>query len=65
MEFTWDEEPKKFEWSQGDFIYIPPYCAHKRVNTGSQTARTIVINSRILKPMGFDWFEPLVRADGF
>lgn len=65
MEFTWDEEPKKFEWGQGDFIYIPPYCAHKRFNTGGSTARTVVVNSRILKPMGFDWFEQLENAEGF
>jgi uncharacterized RmlC-like cupin family protein len=65
MEFTWDEEPKKFEWSQGDFIYIPPYCAHKRFNTGTETARCVVVNSRILKPMGFDWCEQLENAEGF
>jgi len=65
MEFTWEEEPKKFVWSQGDFIYIPPYCAHKRFNTGKGAARCVVTNSRILKPMGFDWFEQLERAEGF
>ncbi len=65
MEFTWDDEPKKFEWSQGDFIYIPPYCTHKRFSTGEETARSVVVNSRILKPMGFDWFEQLERAEGF
>jgi hypothetical protein len=24
-----------------------------------------VINSRIIKPMGFDWFEQLENAEGF
>lgn len=65
MEFTWESEPKKFEWSQGDFIYIPPYCIHQRFATGDIEARCVVINSRILKPMGFDWFEQLENAEGF
>jgi hypothetical protein len=29
--WEWDKEPKKYEWGPGDFIYIPPYCAHKRL----------------------------------
>ena len=66
MEFTWDEEPKRFEWSQGDFVYIPPYCAHQHFNSDpNNEARIIVINSRILKPMGFDWFEQLENAEGY
>ena len=66
MEFTWDAEPKKYEWSQGDFIYIPPYCTHQHFNTDSKNeARIIVINSRILKPMGFDWYEQIENAEGY
>ena len=48
MEFTWEEEPKRYDWEQGDFIYIPPYCAHKRFNTSAIEARVVVINSRIM-----------------
>ena len=66
MEFEWETEPQKFEWTQGDFVYIPPYCAHKHFNSDpNNEARIIVINSRIVKPMGFDWFEQLERAEGF
>jgi uncharacterized RmlC-like cupin family protein len=66
MEFEWETEPQKFEWSQGDFVYIPPYCAHKHFNSDPKNeARIIVINSRIVKPMGFDWFEQIERAEGF
>ena len=66
IEFSWDETPKRFEWTQGDFVYIPPYCAHKRFNSDpDHEARVVVINSRIVKPMGFDWFEQLERAEGF
>ncbi|MBC7702469.1 MAG: cupin [Rhodoferax sp.] len=66
MEFTWEAEPKRFEWSQGDFVYIPPYCAHQHFNADTKNeARIVVVNSRIVKPMGFDWFEQLEHADGF
>jgi len=66
MEFSWDETPKRYDWSEGDFVYIPPYCAHQHFNgDAASEARIVVINSRIVKPMGFDWFEQLERAQGF
>jgi len=64
--WEWDTTPKKFEWGPGDYIYIPPYCAHKRFNEAPQTeARVVVMNSRMLKPMGFHWFDQLEPAEGF
>ncbi len=63
--WEWDTTPRKFEWGAGDFIYIPPYCAHKRFNSGGDEARVIVINSRIMKAIGFDWFDQLEPAKGF
>jgi len=66
MEFSWDETPKRFEWEQGDFVYIPPYCAHQHFNSDDgNEARIVVINSRMLKPMGFHWFEQLENAKGY
>ena len=66
MEFEWEDTPKKFEWAQGDFVYIPPYCAHQHFNAlESSDARIIVINSRIIKAMGFNWFEQLENAEGY
>lgn len=66
MEFEWDDEPKKFEWKQGDFVYIPPYCAHQHFNADPEKeARIIVVNSRIIKAMGFDWFEQIENAEGY
>ncbi len=67
-EFIWEWEttPKTFEWGPGDFIYIPPYCAHKRFNSDPEIeARVVVINSRMMKAMGFDWFDQLEPAEGF
>jgi mannose-6-phosphate isomerase-like protein (cupin superfamily) len=63
IEFDWEIEPKKFEWTVGDFVYIPPYCAHQHCSTGATEARIIVMNSRIVKAMGFDWFEQLENCD--
>lgn len=64
--WEWDEEPKRFEWTTGDFVYIPPYCGHKRFNADPENeARVIVVNSRIVKAIGFDWFEQLENAEGF
>lgn len=63
--WEWDKTPKKFEWAPGDFIYIPPYCAHKRFNAGGEEARVVVVNSRMMKAMGFDWFDQLEPAEGF
>jgi gentisate 1,2-dioxygenase len=66
MDFTWDSEPQRFEWAQGDFVYIPPYCEHQHFNADPVAeARIIVINSRIVKAMGFDWFEQLENAEGY
>ncbi len=66
FEWSWDAEPKRIEWSRGDFVYIPPYCTHKHFNADiCNEARIVVINSRILKPMGFDWFEQLENAEGY
>jgi uncharacterized RmlC-like cupin family protein len=64
--WEWDTTSKKFEWGPGDFIYIPPYCAHKRFNSDPDAeARVIVVNSRIMKAIGFDWFDQLEPAQGF
>lgn len=64
--WEWDSEPKKFEWGPGDFIYIPPYVAHKRFNGDAKSeARVVVINSRMMKAIGFDWFDQLEPAKGY
>lgn len=63
--WEWDTTPKRFDWGPGDFIYIPPYCAHKRFNTSDIEARVVVVNSRIMKSIGLDWFDQLEPAKGF
>jgi gentisate 1,2-dioxygenase len=65
FEWKWADEPKRFEWKRGDFIYVPPFVTHQHFNTGDNTeARLIVISNRIVKQMGFDWFDQLESAPG-
>ena len=63
--WEWDEEPKKFKWKAGDFVYIPPYCAHQHFAGPDSQCRFICITSRIVKAMGFDWFDQLEVAEGY
>ncbi len=65
FEWTWDTTPKTYDWGPGDFIYVPPYVAHKRVNTSDIEARVVVCNSRIMKAIGLDWFDQLEPAEGY
>jgi uncharacterized RmlC-like cupin family protein len=63
FEWEWADEPKRFEWKRGDFIYVPPFVTHQHFNAdASQEARLIVISNRIIKEMGFDWFDQLEDA---
>ena len=64
-EYIWDwaKEPKKFEWEEGDFVYIPPYTTHQHFNADPEKpARFISVTSRIVKAMGFDWADQLEEA---
>jgi quercetin dioxygenase-like cupin family protein len=66
FEWEWAAEPKRFEWKRGDFIYIPPFTIHQHFNSApAGEARLIVISNRIVKEMGYDWFDQLENAPGF
>lgn len=65
FEWDWAAEPKRFEWTRGDFIYVPPFTIHQHVASEAAPARLIVISNRIVKAMGFDWFDQLENAPGF
>ena len=66
FKWDWADEPKRFEWKRGDFIYVPPYTIHQHFNASQdEEARLIVISNRIVKAMGFDWFDQLDNAPGF
>ncbi len=63
-QWDWEAEPRKFEWTRGDFIYIPPFSIHQHFNTGKSEARLIVISNRIVKAMGFNWLDQVENAPG-
>ena len=63
-QWDWETEPKKFEWTRGDFIYIPPFSLHQHFNSGKGEARLIVISNRIVKSMGFNWLDQVENAPG-
>ena len=61
--WEWADEPRKFEWKQGDYIYVPPFTNHQHFAT--KEARLIVMSNRMIKEMGFDWLDQLENAPGF
>jgi quercetin dioxygenase-like cupin family protein len=66
FEWQWAGEPKKFTWERGDFIYVPPFTIHQHFNDhATSEARLIVISNRMVKEMGFDWFDQIEHAPGF
>jgi len=66
FEWDWAPEPKRFAWTRGDFIYVPPFTIHQHFNASATAeARLIVISNRIVKEMGYDWFDQLESAPGF
>ncbi len=66
FQWDWQTEPKRYDWTRGDFIYIPPFTIHQHFNAHAQSeARLIVISNRIVREMGFDWLDQLENAPGF
>lgn len=66
FKWDWETEPKRFEWTRGDFIYLPPFTTHQHFNASAKDeARLIVISNRIVREMGFDWLDQVENAPGF
>ena len=65
FKWSWEAEPKKWTWERGDFIYVPPFTLHQHFCDGAEEARLIVISNRIVKDMGFDWFDQIENALGY
>jgi quercetin dioxygenase-like cupin family protein len=63
FKWEWADVPKKFEWKRGDFVYIPPFTSHQHFAT--EDARLIMMSNRMVKEMGFDWFDQVENAPGF
>ena len=58
-----DEEPSRWEWEQGDSIYIPPNTVHQHFNADPDTSvRFISATSRMVRYIGFDDLEQIENA---
>ena len=65
FKWEWAEEPRKFEWKRGDYIYIPPFTTHQHFAGAGEDVRLIMMSNRIVKEMGFDWFDQVEKAPGY
>ena len=65
FDWQWADEPKRYDWKKGDFVYIPPFTNHQHFAADGTEARLIVMSNRIIKDMGFDWFDQLETAPGY
>lgn len=60
------KESRKFEWEQGDFVYIPPMVAHQHFNTSKDGAtRFLAASHRGFKFLGFPELEQLENAPDY
>ena len=64
--WDWEKEPKRFEWEEGDYVYIPPYTTHQHFNADSaKPARFITATSRLVKALGFNWLEQVENTPDY
>jgi quercetin dioxygenase-like cupin family protein len=64
FQWEWAPEPKAYGWKRGDYIYVPPFTIHQHVANDKVDVRLIVMSNRIVKEMGFDWFDQIEPAPG-
>ena len=57
--------PRRIRWKRGDYIYIPPFTNHQHVAGDHEDCRLIVMSNRIVKEMGFDWFDQVENAPSY
>lgn len=56
-------EPSRWEWEEGDVVWIPPNTVHQHVNADpARPARFISAQDRMFKHMGYDDVEQLEPA---
>lgn len=61
-----ETEPSRWEWEEGDSVYIPPYTIHLHFNADpDKPVRFISAESRTLKRMGLDDLEQFEDAPEF
>jgi quercetin dioxygenase-like cupin family protein len=61
--FKVDEKPSRWEWEQGDSIYIPVNTVHQHFNSNpDKPVRFISVTSRMVRYIGFDDLEQIEDA---
>lgn len=64
--WDWETEPKRFDWEEGDFVYIPPYTTHQHFNADPEKpARLLSATNRIIKALGLDWLDQVEPAPDY
>jgi quercetin dioxygenase-like cupin family protein len=61
-EWHWQDEPQRFEWQAGDYVWIPPYTIHQHFASDGGRARFISTTIRTVKELGYDGLEQLDDA---
>ncbi len=64
-EYEWKvaAEPSRWEWAEGDLVWIPPNTVHQHFNTDpAKPARFISAQNRMFKHMGYDDVEQIEDA---
>jgi hypothetical protein len=63
FEWSWEDEPKRYDWRRGDFVFIPAYTIQQHFNADADNeARIIMVTNRIFKAMGLNWVEQIENA---
>lgn len=61
--WDWEGEPQKFEWKEGDFVYVPPYTMHQHFNADpGKQCRLISATNGIVRKLALDWIEQVEEA---
>ncbi len=59
-------EPSRWEWAEGDLVYIPPNTVHQHFNADpGQPTRFLSAQNRAFKHLGYDDVEQLESAPGW
>ena len=64
--WEWADESKRYDWEEGDYVYIPPFAIHQHFNASpDKPTRFITVTNRIVKAMGFNWIDQIENAPGY
>lgn len=65
VSYSWSypDEPKRFDWKAGDFVWIPPYAAHQHCAGNGGRVRFLSVTTRVPRAVGLDGLEQLESVD--